>query len=459
MVFALVSIVAVLAVVCTGPALAGPVRPPPPLPAKQALPPAPLQDKIAAVLERRKAEEALKRKQAEIESLLSELTELESRPSVSMDECAHWFEMSLLYREKAGPEAPARESEQKRKDECDSLYKLVEETREKMKKFASSAHESEQGDLLLHVSSLVHDYLDMKYATSLNEQLAKELDELAGADEQVQKQVEEMESFLSYMREAVKPAEEDEQTVAAEPAAEEAAAEATEAAEAPEAPEAEAEAEAEAATSDKNLNEVDATLRSLVDREAELGQEELEKLAELGGHLDQALSEGAVPVNSGKFLYLSGTLSAVRAVMLNKMIEASKAAPVEGEAAPEAEAEAAAEATEQPAEEEEAKKAEEAAEGESSGDDDEDGDGDDDGDDGDDDDDDDDDDNDDKEEANLHGSPSARFEAIKAKFESMAAAHASGDRAHAQSRTRGNSATAYSHAHGGGFASAYASSG
>jgi len=243
----------------------------------------------------------------EAESILSQLTELENKHSDSIAECARWFNLNMRYIELTKGRN-VRESEQRKKEQCDHLDKIYSDFRSKFSAFRSLL--DAQSGQLEFVGNLVSGYLDLKYATELNPQLASELDLLVGSDERVHFGLEQAEHFMQFMANALNLAHANRPT-------------------APVAPEPEPEPSIQEPTLGETgavsreideLSELDSTLKHLIDNESRLSEAELKEMYELGRILEIILADGNVDFNSGRFKYLSGTLDAVRAVLWRQSI-------------------------------------------------------------------------------------------------------------------------------------------
>lgn len=238
----------------------------------------------------------------QLDSLLQQLDQIESEPTNSLEECSRWFNLNqqytkhLLKRQQAPLES--REGELRKREECDSLERLLGESRAKLANLQQLLRNDK--DQLEYVGSLVGEYLDLKYAASLSPQLTRELEQARESDELLRVGFDRIEQFLQFISGALNlPASQQHQPTDHRQLAE-------------------AASESSLSQPQDELAELDATLRRLVDSEANLSPQELEQLSELGSMLERILADGNVALDSGKFRYLSGTLDAVRVVLLHK---------------------------------------------------------------------------------------------------------------------------------------------
>ena len=235
-------------------------------------------------------------RQVEVDSLVAQIGDLESRASESMADCARWFNLNSRLVELGANSREPRPGELQKRDECDALDRFYTQTRSTMASFRRLARD-EKGQLEF-ASNLLAYFQELKYASGANEQLGREFRALKEADPRAD-QVSQMLEQLTHIATAsalASPAE-------SEPLLTSESAPALEAQSAP----------------GDELAELDTALKQLIDRESELTGAELAQLSELGTMLGDILASGSVDLHSGRFRYLSGTLDAVRAVLLSSI--------------------------------------------------------------------------------------------------------------------------------------------
>lgn len=243
----------------------------------------------------------------QLENLLTQLIEIENQYTDSLADCAHWFSLNAKYNQLIGNAINEhRESEIRKKEECDNLDLFFTETRSKLLNFNRLIQIDKRQ--LGYVGSLIGEYLDLNYAADVNEQFAKEFYQFKMSD-QVRVSIEKLESFIEFMSKALRLSNKYSGRMN-------------------EPEEGEEFAESVSKNSleqndNKNdakdeLFELDTALKQLVDREETLTAEDFAHLTEFGEILNEILASGNVELNSGRFRYLNGTLDAVRAVILRK---------------------------------------------------------------------------------------------------------------------------------------------
>lgn len=223
----------------------------------------------------------------EVDSLLDQLEVMESRRSTSLAECSKWFQLNQRLEQLAGGQRRAGALSKER--ECDQLERSVSQSRGRLAQFKQLLVAA--APQLEAVTELVSQFLELSPSESA--QLARELTspQEIGAHNT-------LEQFIEIMRDtlgATSPA------LAGAPAS------------APTLP--------VAPFLHDDAAKLDSTLRQLVDREDSLSPDELDVLTELYGQLERLLASGRVPVHTGRFRYLSGTLEAARGVMLQGLLD------------------------------------------------------------------------------------------------------------------------------------------
>lgn len=245
------------------------------------------------------------KQQREAESLQAQLLDFENQPTNSLADCAQWFSLNSKYKElinkqqrapnKYNPQS-SRESEIRKKDECDNLDKFFTETRSKMNSFNHLLRNNNKQ--LEYVGALIGEYLDLNYAADVNEQLAQEFYNFK-LNNQVRLNIDKLENFVEFITSALRlSANHLQQKNAVQP---------------------QDESLVVNNNQDDELFELDTTLKRLVDQEETLSEEEFANMSELGTILEEILVTGKVDLNSARFRYLNGTLDAVRAVILRKL--------------------------------------------------------------------------------------------------------------------------------------------
>lgn len=252
-----------------------------------------------------------KQQQQEAKSLLEQLLDFENQPTNSLADCAQWFSLNSRYKQLIGKQqqrAPnkdnqqLRESEVRKRDECDNLDKFFTETRSKMNNFNQLLRNNNRQ--LEYVGALVGEYLDLNYAADVNEQLAQEFYNLK-LNNQVRLNIDKLENFIEFISSALRlSANHLEKNTFVQQQQQQ---------------------DGEPSVGDNNqgdddeLFELDTTLKRLVDQEETLSEEDFANLSELGSILEEILVSGKVDLNSARFRYLNGTLDAVRSVILRKL--------------------------------------------------------------------------------------------------------------------------------------------
>lgn len=243
----------------------------------------------------------------QVEQILAQLVALESREAESLDECANWFNLNVRYAELTGGKL-LREGELRKRQQCDNMQRAMEERQKRLDQFRRQM--MDLSSELQPLSSLIADYLELKFDPSI----AEEFQALEESDRQLRAGTEQLEQLMqllatdsqmalasSVKRRQDDDLDDDEADLSDDDDLE--------------GQQVDQQADKEA----NELDELDQTLRRLVDQEANLSGGQLDQLAELGGMLEQILAEGNVDLNSGRFRYLSGTLDAVRLVLLHKL--------------------------------------------------------------------------------------------------------------------------------------------
>lgn len=229
---------------------------------------------------------------------MRELIELEQEPTDSLSSCARWFDLSSKYSLLKKGVKELREGEKRKKEECDALDRFFTESRAKLGNFGRLIKaENKQLEL---VGALVNEFLDLNYAADVNQQLAQEFNSLK-VDDQVRFKIERLENFIEFMAAALRLNQTKSPTRSSSEFAQ-----VKQQQQRPNEPQDE-------------LFELDSALKQLLDREEFLDEAELRDLRELGDMLEEILNAGYVNLASAKFRYLSGTLDAVRAVLLHRL--------------------------------------------------------------------------------------------------------------------------------------------
>lgn len=232
--------------------------------------------------------------QQELESIRNQLLKLESEPSDTLSACARWYNLNLRHDALLGSGKQPRESESRKRAECDTLDRFYAETRAKLTTFKQLL--GRQTNQLDFAVDLVNEYLDLNYAASVNAQLADEIEAARNSDSQTRFRVGQLEQFVQFMASSLDAtsagASEVQQRVA--------------------------EAPPSTSVETDELGELDRVLKQLINRETTLSAEELAELADLGNILERILADGNVDLSSGRFRYLLGTLDAAHAVIVHR---------------------------------------------------------------------------------------------------------------------------------------------
>ena len=249
----------------------------------------PQRPQLPAEVENVKRWRQQRRRSRDLQTMLGQLAQFEAAPErMSLAECAHWAHLKARYIEAAGQERQVRAGEAPTLEHCDRLHQLIGEAKRRV---------GDLRELVLYgdhqlglMSRLLDEFLALRSATSGpagDEQLARELDKQLAADERFRLGTEHLEQFVDLLRQRLAPVSRKEE-------------------------------EEEEAEGDE-IEELDRVLKRMVDREAELGEQEVAQLDELANILEQLLVEGHIELRSGRFQYLSGTLDAARSVLLRKL--------------------------------------------------------------------------------------------------------------------------------------------
>lgn len=223
-------------------------------------------------------------RQQELDGLEAELAQLESQPSRELASCARWYQLNQRLDALAGPSRPQRAGELAKKAECDTLDRFYAETRAKIVAFKRLL--GQQNEQLDFAVSLTNEYLDLKYAASVNQQLAAEFEAAQNADSQTRYRASQLEQFIQFMGSSLGAAAGEQQSAPQSQLGDE-------------------------------LDELDAALKRLVNSELSLGPQDFQQLLELSAMLERILADGHVDLGSGRFRYLLGTLDAAQTVILH----------------------------------------------------------------------------------------------------------------------------------------------
>lgn len=219
----------------------------------------------------------------QLEQVVRRLTVVEALPSSTLDECARWSDLVNRYetlRAGAGhspylmPYLAERPNAQRKRAECEELKRADKEIESQLSSYKQLA-ERESGQLDF-VSRLINEHLDLMRHDS--EVYRNRFDAFRASDERVGAIAAVVDRFVaslsSRLAGPVEPLD--------------------------------------------RLTALDDTVRSLIDRESDLGHEGFEHLAILRNELEKELAK--VPTKTARYRYLLGTLDAANSAILHRAL-------------------------------------------------------------------------------------------------------------------------------------------
>lgn len=225
-----------------------------------------------------------------IENLLARLKEMEARAtSTTLEECNHWAKQNRRYQAMAGLQRQMRQGEFDMNEQCRWLYALMNRAHEELDTFRELfQHETGQMEF---VGELVAKYADLQHSLEHDEPLARQFAASLELDAPVHEGLEQLRSFIGYLADRISLL-----------------------------PEMRARLEAFALEPVDEIEELDGAMRRLINREYALDEADFEQLTELTHFLERLLADPeAVPLDSGRYRMLIGTLDGARAIILRRL--------------------------------------------------------------------------------------------------------------------------------------------
>lgn len=228
------------------------------------------------------------RRQRQLRALSARLNRLESAPTMGPEDCQRWSEMNERYIGLAGNERKMRRNELVWAKEC-AAQRAAAESR--LRNFRQALFD--ESNELEMASNLVGDYVELRLASAASPALARQFERMRAEDAQFGYALDRLDSFLKYLESKLDELAQVGHTQA-QPVAELGARD-----------------EAE---------QLERSMRKLIDREPELSDDDSNQLLELADSLERVLADpSAVQPHSGRWRYLFGALEAARGLVLRRL--------------------------------------------------------------------------------------------------------------------------------------------